>query len=214
MYKSLKKEIDKLSGREEDYEKKNQGKSYKVFFNFFKEIIKVVIASAIIVIPIRYYLIQPFFVSGASMVPQFHNGEYLIIDEFSYRNNAPQRGDVIVFRYPKDLSQFYIKRIIGLPGETIQIKNEQIVIYDKNKQLYPWGLLLDETGYLNKEGVTKGNIDLALEDNQYFVLGDNRQFSSDSRYWGPVDKKFIIGKVWVRAWPFNSIKIFSEQITY
>lgn len=214
MYKSLKKEIDELSGREEDLEKSNQKKSYKVFFDFFKEIIKVVIVSAIVVIPIRYYLIQPFFVSGASMVPQFHNGEYLIIDEFSYRNNAPQRGDVIVFRYPKDTSQFYIKRIIGLPGETIQIKNEQVVIYDKNKQLYPWGLLLDETGYLNKGEATKGNIDLVLEDNQYFVMGDNRQFSSDSRYWGPVDKKFIIGKVWVRAWPFNNLKIFSEQITY
>ncbi|MDP3057041.1 MAG: signal peptidase I [bacterium] len=214
MYKSLKKEIDELSGREENLEKSNQKKSYKVFFDFLKEIIKVVIVSAIVVIPIRYYLIQPFFVSGASMAPQFHNGEYLIIDEFSYRNNAPQRGDVIVFRYPKDMSQFYIKRIIGLPGETIQIKNEQVVIYDKNKQLYPWGLLLDETGYLNKEEATKGNIDLVLEDNQYFVLGDNRQFSSDSRYWGPVDKKFIIGKVWVRAWPFNNLKIFSQQITY
>lgn len=214
MYKSFKKEIDRLPGREEDYEEKKQEESYKGFFDFFKEIIKVVIISAVIVIPIRYYLIQPFFVSGASMVPQFHNGEYLVIDEFSYRNNAPQRGDVVVFRYPKDPSQFYIKRIIGLPGETIQIKNEQVVIYDKNKELYPWGLVLDETGYLRKGEVTKGNVNLTLEDSQYFVLGDNRQFSSDSRYWGAVDKKFIVGKVWIRAWPFDSVKIFSEQITY
>lgn len=214
MYKSLKKEIDELSGREENYEKKKQKESYKVFFDFFKEIIKVIAVSAIIVIPIRYFLIQPFFVNGASMAPEFHDGEYLIVDEFSYRNNAPQRGDVIVFRYPKNPSQFYIKRIIGLPGETIQIKNEQVIIYDKNKRLHPWGLALDETGYLQKGEITKGNIDLELGDNEYFVLGDNRQASSDSRYWGALDEKFIIGKVWLRAWPFNEARVFSEKINY
>lgn len=214
MYKSLKEEINRLSGREKGYEKKEQQEFYSGIFDFIKEIVKVVIISALIVIPIRYYLIQPFFVSGSSMVPQFHNGEYLIIDEFSYRNNPPQRGDVIIFRYPKDPSQFYIKRIIGMPGETIQIKDEKVIVYDKARQLYPWGLVLDETSYLINDERTKGNIDLTLEDNQYFVMGDNRQASSDSRLWGPVDKKFIIGKVWVRAWPFNEAKVFSEKITY
>jgi len=211
MRKTLKKEIDQLSGREKDYEEKKREESYKGFFDFFKEIIKVVIISAIIVIPIRYYLIQPFFVSGSSMVPQFHNGEYLIIDEFSYKNNAPQRGDVIVFRYPLKPSEFYIKRIIGLPGEKAQLKNEQVIIYNKDN---PWGMVLDETGYLEKGEITKGNVDLILGDNQYFVLGDNRQFSSDSRYWGTLDKKLIIGKVWIRAWPFNEARVFSEKITY
>lgn len=211
MYKNLKKEIDQLSGREKDREAREEKESYKGFFDFVKEIIKVVAISAFIVIPIRYYLIQPFFVSGSSMVPQFHNGEYLIIDEFNYRNNAPRRGDVIVFRYPKDPSQFYIKRIIGLPGETIQLKDEQVIIYNKDN---PWGLVLDETGYLQKGEVTKGSVDLKLDDDQYFVMGDNRQASSDSRYWGPVDKKFIIGKVWIRAWPFDSAKIFSQEIKY
>jgi signal peptidase I len=211
MYKNLKKEIDELSGREENYEEKEQEESYKGIFDFIKEIIKVVAISAIIVIPIRFYLIQPFFVSGASMVPQFHNGEYLIIDEFSYRNNPPQRGDVIVFHYPKDTSQYYIKRVIGLPGETVQIKNEQVVIYNKD---HPWGLTLNETGYLKKDEITNGSIDTKLEDGQYFVLGDNRQASSDSRYWGVVDKKFIVGKVWIRAWPFDDVKVFSGQITY
>jgi signal peptidase I len=214
MYKSLKEEIDQLSGREENYEEKEQEESYKGIFDFIKEIVKVVVISALIVIPIRYYLIQPFFVSGSSMVPQFHNGEYLIIDEFSYRNNAPQRGDVIIFRYPKDTAQFYIKRVIGLPGETVQIKDEKVTIFDKGKKLYPWGLILDETGYLKKDDITKGNVDITLGDSEYFVMGDNRQASSDSRYWGPVDKKFIIGKVWIRAWPFNEVKVFSEKITY
>lgn len=207
MYKNLKKEIDQLSGREEE----EQDESYKGFFDFVKEIIKVVAISALIVIPIRYYLIQPFFVSGSSMLPQFHNGEYLIIDELSYRNNVPQRGDVVVFRYPKDPSQFYIKRIIGLPGETVVLKNEQVIIYNKDN---PFGLVLDETGYLKPGEETKGNVDLTLQDNQYFVLGDNRQNSSDSRFWGTVDKKLIIGKVWVRAWPFNEVKVFAEPIKY
>lgn len=214
MYKSLKEEIDQLSGREENYKEKEQEESYKGFFDFIKEIVKVVVISALIVIPIRYYLIQPFFVSGSSMVPQFHNGEYLIIDEFSYRSNPPQRGDAVIFRYPKDPAQFYIKRVIGLPGETIQIKDDKVMIFDKARTLYPWGLVLDETAYLKKGELTKGNIDLTLGDDQYFVMGDNRQASSDSRYWGPVDKKFIIGKVWIRAWPFNEAKIFSEKITY
>lgn len=214
MYKKLQEEIDELSGRDKNYEGKEKEDSLKSIVDFIKEIIKVVIISAAIVVPIRYYLIQPFFVSGSSMVPQFHNGEYLIIDEFSYRNALPERGDVVVFRYPKDPSQFYIKRIIGLPGETIQIKDEKVIIYDKDKRIYPWGLALDESGYLQKGEITKGNIDLALGDNEYFVMGDNRQASSDSRYWGPVDKKFIMGKVWIRAWPFNEAKIFSEQITY
>lgn len=214
MYKNLKEEIGQLTGRDEDPEKKEQRELIKSIVDFVKEIIKVVVISALIVVPIRYYLIQPFFVSGSSMVPQFHNGEYLIIDEFSYRNNPPQRGDVIIFRYPKDTAQFYIKRIIGLPGETVQIKDEKVIIYDKERKLYPWGLALDETSYLKKGELTKGNVDITLGDSEYFVMGDNRNASSDSRYWGPVDKKFIIGKVWVRAWPFSEAKIFSEKITY
>src|SRR3989344_8898539 len=88
---------------------------------FVWETIKVVVISLAIILPIRYYLVQPFFVKGASMEPSFEDGDYLLINEISYRFSAPERGDVIVFRYPKDRSQFFIKRIVGLPGETVEI---------------------------------------------------------------------------------------------
>lgn len=206
----LKKTINQLIGSEEA---ENAGIKtlFKSFLKFFLEIVKVVIISALIVVPIRYFLIQPFFVGGASMQPQFSNGEYLIIDEIGYRNNPPRRGDVIVFRYPKDPAQFYIKRIIGLPGETIRIKDNKVLIFNEES---PWGLQLEESFYLRQGEITRGDIDVKLGDSEYFVLGDNRQASSDSRVFGSVDKKFIIGRVWLRAWPFERAKVFSEQITY
>lgn len=206
----LKKIINQLIGNEES-ERASAKTIFKSFLKFFLEIVKVVIISALIVVPIRYFLIQPFFVSGASMQPQFSNGEYLIIDEISYRNSPPHRGDVIVFRYPKDPSQFYIKRIIGLPGETIRIKDNKVLIFNEQS---PWGLRLDESSYLRQGEITRGDIDVKLGDSEYFVLGDNRQASSDSRVLGAVDRKFIVGRVWLRAWPFDRAKVFSEQITY
>src|SRR3989344_2413481 len=100
---------------------------------FIWETIKVVVISLAIILPIRYYLVQPFFVKGASMEPNFEDGDYLLVDELSYRFYAPERGDVVIFRYPLDQSQFFIKRIIGLPSETIEIKNNTVTIYNKNK---------------------------------------------------------------------------------
>ena len=102
----------------------------KKILYFIWEIVKIVVISLAIIIPIRYYLVQPFFVRGASMEPNFDNGEYLIIDELSYRFKEPGRGQVIVFKFPKDTSQYYIKRIIALPGETIEIRDKKIVIYN------------------------------------------------------------------------------------
>lgn len=206
----FKKIISRLIGNEET-ESPGVKILLKGFLKFFLEVVKVVIVSALIVVPIRYFLIQPFFVSGASMQPQFSNGEYLIIDEISYRNSPPQRGDVIVFRYPKDPSQFYIKRIIGLPGETVRIKDNKVLIFNEES---PWGLQLDESSYLRQGEITKGDINIKLGGGEYFVLGDNRQASSDSRVFGAVDKKFIIGKVWLRAWPFDKSKVFNETIIY
>lgn len=201
----------KLIARETGNEEKKDDKDLSGnFFKFISEVMKVVIISAIIVIPIRYFIIQPFFVSGSSMQPQFYNGEYLIIDEISYRSKLPERGDVIVFRYPKDRSQFYIKRVIGLPGETVEVKDGKVVIFNKEN---PWGLILDEP-YLKPGEITRGDIYLKVDDNSYFVLGDNRQASSDSRVWGLVDKKFMIGKVWLRAWPLDRVKVFSEEVVY
>lgn len=207
MDEKYKKLIQRESGNEDENENK---KLASELYKFFIEIIKVVIISAIIVIPVRHYVIQPFFVSGASMQPQFFNGEYLIIDEITYRSNPPQRGDVIVFRYPKKTTEFYIKRVIGLPGETVEIKDGNVIIFNKDN---PWGMILSEP-YLAEGEVTRGNVYTKLENNNYFVMGDNRQASSDSRSWGAVDDKYIIGKVWLRAWPIDRAKIFKEEITY
>ena len=185
----------------------------KNFFNFVFELIKVVVISLIIILPIRYFLIQPFYVKGASMEPNFYDHEYLIIDEISYRFNEPKRGDIMVFRYPRNPQEYFIKRIIGLPEERIQIKQGKIYIYNRN---YPDGLELAEP-YLNNGGQTYSlneNI-ISLAKDEYYVLGDNRGSSKDSRSFGPVDRSFIIGRVLLRGWPFDRINLFeSTEYSY
>ena len=170
---------------------------------FLWETGKLAVISLVIILPIRYYVIQPFFVLGASMEPNFENGDYLIIDEISYRFNQPQRGDVIVFKYPNNPKQYYIKRIIGLPGEIITISDEKIVIKNKAN---PDGFALEED-YLS--GVeTNGNISATLGFDEYYVLGDNRGASSDSRMWGSLKEEFVVGRALLRAYPFDKAEIF------
>lgn len=167
------------------------------------EVVKIVIIAAIIVVPIRYFLFQPFFVRGQSMDPSFENGDYLIIDELSYRFRQPARGEVIVFKYPQNASQRFIKRIIGLPGETVEIKDGRIIIYSQaGKQM------LDESDYLPTDLKTSGEVKVTLGPNEYFVLGDNRNFSLDSRRFGSLPEENIIGRVIVRAWPFAALAKF------
>lgn len=184
-------------------ERKLKISGIKYWLNFTWEILKIVIISLAIIIPIRYFLIQPFFVRGASMDPNFLDGDYLIIDEISYRFNKPQRGEVVVFRYPLDPSQFFIKRIVGLPGETVKIEDGKIIIYN---QYLDEEFILDESTYLG-DPYTPGNLEISLEANEYFVLGDNRDASSDSRKWGGVDRHYITGRAWIRAWPFSRVGV-------
>lgn len=183
-------------------------KNYKVILEqvlrnevlaFVWETIKVVVISLAIILPIRYYLVQPFFVKGASMEPSFEDGDYLLVDEISYRFSLPARGDVVIFRYPENKSQFFIKRIIGLSGETLEVKNNKVIIYNAQNT---GGFTLAEH-YLDSTQETLGNMLIRLDDNEYFVLGDNRLASSDSRRWGPVNKTLITGKAFLRAWPFT-----------
>ncbi len=181
----------------------------KKFFLFVWEILKVALVSAAIIIPIRYFLIQPFFVKGASMEPNFHDQEYLIIDELSYRLNPPIRGQVIVFRYPRNPQEYFIKRVIGLPGEEVQIKDGKVTIFnDKN----PNGFVLNES-YLPSDLSTYNQSEdkVVVGLNEYFVLGDNRGASRDSRYFGSVDKSFVIGKVLFRGWPVSKITFFDQN---
>lgn len=165
-----------------------------------------VVISLAIVLPIRYFLIQPFYVKGASMEPNFHDKEYLIIDEISYRFRTPERGDIIVFRYPRDPQEFFIKRVIGLPGDTVQIKDDGVYIFNNE---YPTGLKLDESYIPNGVPTVAYSEDkVTVGSDQYFVLGDNRQASKDSRSFGVVDKSFVVGRVFFRGWPVNKIQVF------
>ncbi len=177
--------------------------NFRAIASFFWETLKLAVVSLAIIVPIRYFVVQPFFVLGASMEPTFQNGDYLIIDEISYRLGEPARGNVVVFRYPYNPQQYYIKRIVGLPGEIISIHDKGITV--KNKE-NPDGFLLRES-YLPYSD-TYGNMTTALGSDEYFVLGDNREASSDSRRWGPLKKKFITGKVWIRAFPFQKAEVF------
>lgn len=163
---------------------------------FFWEILKITIMALVIVLPIRYFVFQPFFVRGQSMEPNFQNGDYLIIDELSYRFREPQRGEVIVFKYPNDTSQRYIKRVIGLPGETVEIENGKVTVVNQAGEK-----TLEEAKYLPDNIYTAGDIKKTLGSDEYFVLGDNRAASSDSRRWGTLPQKDIIGRVLIRAWP-------------
>lgn len=180
----------------------------KKFFVFVWEILKITLVSAAIILPIRYFLIQPFFVKGASMEPNFHDREYLIIDEISYRFNNPERGQVIVFRYPRNPQEYFIKRIIGLPGEEVQIKDGKVIIFNIEN---PEGLVLNES-YLASEDITYNQDEskVLVPLDEYYVLGDNRGASKDSRYFGLVNESFIIGKVLFRGWPIKDVQVFKK----
>ena len=169
---------------------------------FIRETLKIVILAAAIVVPVRYFLFQPFFVRGQSMDPNFENGDYLIVDEISYRFRQPQRGEVIVFNSPQEPSQRFIKRIIGLPGEVVEIKEGKVAVYSSEGRK-----ILDESGYILNLP-TGGNLTIALGGEEYFVLGDNRPFSYDSRRFGSLPEDNIIGRVVFRAWPFGEVRIF------
>ncbi len=181
----------------------------KKFLLFVWEIVKVAMFSAAIIIPIRYFLIQPFFVKGASMEPNFHDKEYLIIDEISYRFTEPERGQVIVFRYPRNPQEYFIKRLIALPGEEVQVKDGGVTIYN---DAHPEGFKLDEK-YLPSDFITYNQDDAKVKvgADEYYVLGDNRGASKDSRYFGVVNKSFITGKVLFRGWPIKDVTVFNKS---
>lgn len=173
-------------------------------FEFIWEVAKVLIVSLAIVLPIRAYIVQPFFVDGDSMEPNFFRHEYLLVDELSFRFRPPERGEVIVFRYPLDRRYYYIKRIIGLPGETIKFENGKIAIIKPNQEK----IILDESSYLPDPAPVSFN-EISLKDNQYYVRGDNRLRSFDSKDWGPINKDDIVGRVWLRIWPINKVHAFT-----
>lgn len=167
----------------------------------FWDTIKFVILAIIIVVPIRMFVFQPFIVSGESMFPTFHNADYLIVDELSYHFKKPARGDVIIFHYPLDPKRYFIKRIVGLPGETIMLKDHGV--YIKN-DANPDGIKLDEP-YLSQITIPGEKTEIPVTADHYFVMGDNRGFSSDSRTWGLVPRGNIVGNAGLRLLPLKDM---------
>lgn len=164
------------------------------------EIVQFALIALIIVVPVRWFIAQPFIVSGASMEDTFYSGEYLIVDQLTYHIEEPEAGDVIVFRYPRNPSTFFIKRIIGTPGDTITIDGNVVTITSEE---YPNGLVLDEP-YIHS--MTPNTfLTETLGEREYFVMGDNRNRSSDSRVWGILQRENIIGRAYVRLFPFTRI---------
>ena len=170
------------------------------------EFVRSIIIALLIVIPIRAWVAQPFIVQGNSMVPNFHHGEYLIIDELSYFFRQPQRGEVIVFRYPLDPRQFFIKRVVGLPGERVEIKDGKVLVKKADGTENVW---LEES-YLSDSVKTEGVTVLVLGRGDYFVLGDNRTQSSDGRAWGALPRHLIVGRAVFRAWPVYKLGLVNK----
>jgi signal peptidase I len=162
---------------------------------------------------IRFFVAAPYVVSGASMEPNFQDWNYLIIDRVSYDLGAPQRGDVIVFNLPEDTSRALIKRVIGLPGETVELSGTGPTVTIVNKE-HPQGFTLSEP-YLSPENLGgASNMQVTLGPDQYFVLGDNRKVSADSRLWGVLPRTDIVGRVVVRLYPLNELNILPAEARY
>ncbi len=181
-------------------------------FIFVWELFKVTVISLAIILPVRYYLIQPFYVRGASMEPNFYNHEYLIIDQISFRFREIKRGEVIVFRYPRNPQEYFIKRVVALPSESIEIKEGDVYIYNEKN---PQGVLIEEP-YLDERYLSSYSSEekINLNSQEFYVLGDNRSSSMDSRNFGPLNEEFITGRVFLRGLPISRAAFFSEKPLY
>ena len=170
-----------------------------------------IVVAVSLALGIRFFIATPYLVSGASMDPTFKDSNYLIVDRISYTLGEPKRGDVIIFDLPENPSKSLIKRVIGLPGETVSIKGDNVEI--RNTE-HPNGIVLDES-YLDPANL--GGVDdfeTTLGSDQYFVLGDNRHVSADSRIWGNLPREYIVGRAFLRLYPFDHVNILPGEARY
>lgn len=198
--------MNNLKVMEKEISENNQPKQTKK--NSVKNFLSYFIPLVALALLLRFFVFQPYVVSGESMVPSYHNGEYLIVQKIAALSHTFYRGDVVVLKNPENTHEVFLKRIIGLPGETVEIKKSQVFVYNTE---HPGGYLLDES-YINNDTLnslttTKTYI---LDNNQYFVMGDNRSNSIDSRSFGPVNKKLIIGKIWSQMSSFLNFDLFKR----
>ena len=154
-----------------------------------RELIETLALTLVIFLLIRF-AVQNFRIEGFSMEPNFHDGQFLIVDKLSYMLHTPERGDVIVFVPPNNTTRDFIKRVIGLPGDQVEVISGRVFVN---------GVALDEPYPLAPATYSAPTVTVPAE--EYFVLGDNRNNSSDSHSWGPVSVKSVIGKAWVSYWP-------------
>lgn len=174
----------------------------KAFFWAVFEVVETVVIAVVAVVLVRTFVAQPFLVSGSSMEPGFQNGDYLLVDEIAYRFHEPTRGDVVVFKYPLDPRSYYIKRVIGLPGERVVVSGNVVTVYTKDGNTEA----LKESYVARMSGVERG--EYTVKQGEYFVMGDNRDFSYDSRRWGMLPQSDLIGLVRFRLWPINKAMAF------
>lgn len=172
-----------------------------------REILTFVVLAVIIVVPIRLFVAQPFVVEGESMYPTFKNGDYLIVDQLSYRLGEVKRGDVVVFRYPNNEKVFYIKRIIGLPGETVHVEKGVTSVSKADGTR----IELDESYVISED--TTYTLDRALGTDEFFVMGDNRPKSSDSRTWGALPKRDLMGRAYIRLFPADTFGVLPGAVS-
>ncbi len=178
-----------------------EGESFfEKFRNHIIDFIQTLVVVGAIFALIYLFVAQPHKVSGRSMVPTFMDGDYIFTDKLSFRLREPTHGDIIVLKNPRDESQDFIKRIIVVPGDTIKVENNSIYVNGQklNEDYLPKATPTRSGSFLN-EGV-----EITAGPNQYFVIGDNREHSSDSREWGGVTKEEIVGRVFFRYFPLNS----------
>jgi signal peptidase I, bacterial type len=169
--------------------------------------VKFIIILMIIVVPFRMYIAQPFIVSGSSMDPTFADRQYLIVDEISYALGKIKRGDVVIFHPPAEEKSYYIKRIIGLPNERVTIQNGRTIIYNEAN---PNGLELDDS-FIKKNTTCQIYCDVQLGADEFFVMGDNRTNSQDSRIIGPIPRSNLVGRAFARLFPFNTMVLFPGE---
>lgn len=192
--------------REMTLPEKTSGKTKRVFV----EVVQFLLIIIFVIVPFRIFVAQPFIVNGASMDPTFETGQYIIVDQLTYHFSNPERGSVIIFHYPNNPKKFYIKRVIGLPGETVRIDNGTVfIVHNPNTSD---GIEVLSEPYLTH--TKEEDFEVTLDKDEYFVLGDNRPGSSDSRDWGPLEEKFIVGRAFVRLLPITQINLLPGQYEY
>jgi len=189
------------------YEEEEENGFLKGIGQFFLDFIETIVIALAIFVIVYKFLMQPHQVKGNSMFDNFHNGEYVLTNKIAYQLNDPEVGDVVIFEAPKNEDYDYIKRIVGMPGDKIMIKKGKVYI---NNQLF------DEMGYLDSNTYTRTGSylsegqEIIVASDSYFVIGDNRDHSSDSREWGFVPLENIVGKAWIRYWPLNKMGMIKK----